>query len=133
MIDDPATTALHAALTFRTEAAAEAVFGDLFGMSRIKSTDLGAELCDALFGIDRPSTLILYDGGPSSFEVFIDPDAPMPSARFEHVCVAVADMDATLARAVALGLQVRRFVAGPDKTVVFLRDVDGNLYEIKPR
>ena len=41
-------------------------------------------------------------------------------------------MDAFLDRAAAMDLVVRRFFTGT-KDVIFLRDEDDNLYEIKPK
>ena len=122
--------ALHAAATFRSEETAEAIFGGLFGLPRIKTFDVGPDLCGTLFGIERGARIIQYDAGAAAFEVFVDPAAPPPAPRFEHIAVEVADREHTLSRAAGMGMEVRRFVAG-GKEVVFLRDGDGNLYEIK--
>lgn len=126
------TNTLHAAITFSTEEYAQRIMGDLFGFTVIKAFDVGAELCQALFAFERGARLIQYDAGDAAIEVFIDPDRPSPRGRFDHLCFEVDEMDAFLDRAVSMGLEVRRFFTGA-KDVVFIRDEDDNLYEIKPK
>jgi len=126
------TNALHSAVTFRSEAYAKRIFEDVFGLSTIKTFDVGPDLCTALFGLDRGARIIQYDAGDSIFEVFIDPQAPPSGPTFDHLCIEVPDREAFLARAEADGLKPRRFVAG-GKEVVFIQDAEGHLYEVKPR
>ena len=127
----PFAHALHAAITFRTEEYANRIMGDLFGLPTIKAFDVGTELCQALFAFDRGARLIQFDAGGSAIEVFIDPDRPAQRGRFDHLCLAVPDLEAFLDRAASMGLEVRRFDTGT-KEVVFVCDEDDNLYEIKP-
>ena len=126
------TNALHAAVTFHSEAYAQQVFGDLFGLSTVKTFDIGPDLSRALFDLDRSARIIQYDAGDSIFEVFIDPEAVPVDPTFDHLCIAVPDREAFLALAADRGMEVRRFVAG-SKEVVFIRDEEGHLYEVKPR
>ena len=126
------TNALHSAVTFRSEAYAQQVFGDLFGLSTVKTFDVGPDLSRALFDLDRGARIIQYDAGASIFEVFIDPDSTPAEPTFDHLCIEVPDREVFLALAAGRGMEVRRFVAGA-KEVVFIRDEEGHLYEVKPR
>jgi len=126
------TNALHAAVTFRSETLTRRIFEDLFGLSTIKEIDAGAELCSALFGIDRDARIIQYEAGDSAIEVFVDPQAALVGSTFDHICIDVLDREAFLDRAAAMGLEVRRFATGA-KELIFMRDPEGHFYEVKQR
>ena len=121
---------VHACVTVRSEARAQRVFAELFAMPLLRRFEVGAELCDALFGIAGAAEVAVYDAGGAAMEVFICPELPDRGAHYDHVCVAVEDRAGTLRRAAHLGLEVRRFRKGA-KDVVIVRDEDGNQYEIK--
>jgi catechol 2,3-dioxygenase-like lactoylglutathione lyase family enzyme len=125
-----ASRLLHGALTVSSEARAERVFVELFGLSLVKVFEVGPELCAALFGFAGEARARVYAAGEASVEVFVCPGAPAIGRRFEHLCFELADLEDVSARAIALGMEVRRFHKG-DKEVVFVRDEDGNLYELK--
>ncbi len=121
---------LHAAVTVSSEARAERVFARLFGLELVKVFEVGPELCMALFGFAGEARARVYGTSGASVEVFVCAEMPPMGRRFEHVCLVLDDLPAVVDRAPALGLQVRTFRKG-DKEVVFLRDEDGNLYEVK--
>ncbi|MBU2549304.1 MAG: hypothetical protein KKB20_12880 [Proteobacteria bacterium] len=120
---------VHAALVSASEQHADRFFQELLGLTRLKTKAVSAELAGRLFG--RPEALNLIDyGGPDfRFEIFLDPDHAPTARRLDHVCLEIADREAFLDRAQAMGLEVRR--AHKDgKQIVFIADFDGNLYEI---
>ena len=121
----------HAGITVSSEERATELFGGLFGLAVVKTFDVRLELTRALFDMDAEARAVVYAGGEGAeLEVFVCPERVARRETYDHLCVAVADRERLLGRAESLGMEVRRFRKG-DKEVVFLRDLDGNLYEIK--
>ncbi|MFC2173438.1 VOC family protein [Acidobacteriota bacterium] len=124
------TTGLHFATTFSSEDKARSLFGDLFGLTVIKEFSVDENLCGSLFEINQPVKIILFDAGPVAVEVFVSPETAGRSGWFDHLCVQVDDRSSFVERAEGMGLEIRRYVKN-GKEIVFLKDWDGNLYEIK--
>ncbi len=126
----PTGRLLHACVTVSSAARAQQVFAELFGLPMVKKFEVGADLCATLFGFPGEATVHVYDAGPAALEVFVCHDMPQTRSSYDHVCVELADRAAVLDDAQARGMEVRRF-RKDGKDVVMLRDLDGNLYELK--
>jgi hypothetical protein len=63
------------------------------------------------------------------FEVFVGAFPPQ-APQVNHVCLKVADLEAFLTACREIGAQVIRAPKG-DKVVIFIRDLDGNAFEVK--
>jgi len=123
---------LHVGLTASSEERANEFFVDLLGLKRAEPKILPAEICRAIFGIDRPLTVINYAGESAHFEVFISGAAPAPARRIEHACIGVEDLSKFLRRCDTLGVEVIRVPKG-ESLITFIKDADGNLFEIKEK
>lgn len=123
---------VHGAVTVSSEERARGVFQELFGLEQVKTARVGRELTERLFAMDAEATLLLYQAGPAAIEVFVCPDRAGAAAgrSYDHLCLAVPSPRDLAGRAAAMGFEVRRFPKG-DGEVLFVRDLDGNLYEIK--
>ena len=64
------------------------------------------------------------------FEVFIDPNREPSNDPIVHACLMIEDRDAFLARCEDHDLEIIRVPKGTS-VLTFIRDYDGNLYEIK--
>lgn len=123
-------TAVHFALTVSSEANAKAVFEDLFGMPRLREFPVDGPLTEALFGRTGEPRVLVYDAGPVTLEVFVDPAVRARRKDYDHLCLTVEDRERLTSRAAAIGVVIRRGVKG-GREIVFLEDGDGNQYEIK--
>ncbi len=123
---------LHVALSATSEERADAFFVGLLGLDKAEPKTLPAEIGRAIFGIDRQMTVINYIGGAARFEVFVCPVAPPLAPRVEHTCIAVEDLSAFLQKCLALQIEVIRVPKG-DSLITFIKDADGNLFEIKEK
>ncbi len=121
---------VHASVTVSSDARAEGLFGALFGMTLIKKSEVGPDLCHALFGVADGARIRVYEAGPATVEVFVAPGMARGPGGLDHICLELADLAGALEQAAGLGLEVRRF-RKDDKEVVILVDGDGNLYELK--
>ena len=117
----------HVALQCPNEAWADTFFTKVLGIPKVKSTMLPAQLCAAIFQIDRPVQMLTYDNGEARFEVFLTSE-PVASS-YVHVGVAVDSTSDFVARCQAEGL-TPFFVQKETKQLLFVRDFSGNLFEI---
>ncbi|CAB1080301.1 hypothetical protein D1AOALGA4SA_7985 [Olavius algarvensis Delta 1 endosymbiont] len=79
-----------------------------------------------IFTFMRP----LYTDATTHFEIFVT-DQCNPSPRpIEHLCLAVDDLPGFIEKCRSMQVEVARIPKG-DKTLTFIKDFDGNLFEIK--
>lgn len=128
--DERAAACSHWGLTVSSETRARELFEKLFRMPVVKQFDVTESLSRSLFDIGGEARAIVFDAGGTVIEVFIDPESARRANRYDHLCLAVEGRDALLKRAEEMGLKINRFRKG-DREIVFIRDFDGNLYEIK--
>lgn len=126
------TTLHHLALARTCEEASDRFYVGLLGLEKRREKVVDAELCHALFGVARAHRLIDYAGEGVHFEVFLVPPGELPPAGLAHVCLEVAEAAGLVERCRAADLEVRELRRG-ERTVTFVVDEDGNLYEIKQR
>ncbi len=122
---------IHVGLAVSSEASARSIFAELFGFRELYRFKLERDHAWSLMRIDSTADVMVYDAGHSKLEVFI-PSRPLePAITFNHVCLAVDDVEETVRKAELLGLEIRR-ISKESRMVTFIIDCDGNLYEIKP-
>ncbi|MBN1355333.1 VOC family protein [bacterium] len=121
---------VHAGITVGSEEAAGIIFENLFGFKKLYAFHIEPEILNALFGYDRAAEVCVYDMGNARLEVFIIAEIPVKPAWFDHLCISVSDMEATIRRAESSGFEIRRYRRETGE-VVFIVDSFGNLYELK--
>ena len=121
---------LHVGITSSSEEKADRFYVDLLGLQKAEPKILAAEICRALFGVDRELTMINYVGESAHFEVFVCGAATASVRAIEHACIEVEDLSEFLRRCDTLDVEVCRVPKG-ESLITFIRDADGNLFEIK--
>jgi catechol 2,3-dioxygenase-like lactoylglutathione lyase family enzyme len=108
-------------------------YGLLLGLERTEPKILPRETAEALFGVETDLTMVYYQDEHSQFELFIHPDLKCfngARGNVGHDCIAVEDKDGFVAECERSGCQVLRVPKG-DKVLSFVKDLDGNLFEVK--
>ena len=123
---------LHVGLTSSSEERANEFYVDLLGLKKAELKILAAEICRAIFGIDRELTVINYVGKSAHFEVFVCGEGPTPGRPIEHACVGVENLSEFLQKCDAFNVEVIRVPKG-ESLITFVKDADGNLFEIKEK
>ena len=121
---------VHSAVTVGSEERAGKLFGELFGMTVVKEFSVDEGISEALFGFSGRAKIIVYDAGGTTVEAFVCPERVRGSDRYDHLCLEVPDRGEFLGRAAAMELAINRYEKN-GREVVFIRDWDGNFYEIK--
>jgi catechol 2,3-dioxygenase-like lactoylglutathione lyase family enzyme len=120
----------HVGLVCRSEGNADRFYGDFLGLKKSGKKLIPPEITKPLFGIAEGLEAVNFTGDAIHLEVFIHDGAGEEIGPIAHVCLDVEDLDALLARARAMDVAVLRAPRG-DTEVIFIRDHDGNLFEIK--
>ncbi len=120
----------HVGLVCSSEQNADRFYGDFLGLKKSEKKLIPSAITKPLFNIDEGLELFDFSGDALQVEVFIHDGEGEEVGPIAHVCLNVTDPDALLARARAMDVPVLRVPRG-DTEVIFVRDRDGNLFEIK--
>ena len=121
---------IHAALASSSEEKADTFYADLLGLTKSEPKVLSRELAEAIFQLDTEILMINYKDERVHFEIFITGSTGSNSPKIEHTCMAVDNLEVFLEKCRSLNVDIARIPKG-DKTLTFIRDFDGNLFEIK--
>jgi catechol 2,3-dioxygenase-like lactoylglutathione lyase family enzyme len=123
----------HIALVSSSEEKANRFYKDGLGLKEIRSSVIPASLSKSLFGIDQEFKAIDFGDEQIKFEVFIvNHEAVFPLRKLDHVCLEVEDREALLKKCKGIGFEVLQVPKG-DSLVIFLKDGESNLFEIKEK
>jgi len=123
----------HIALVSSSEEKANRFYMDGLGLKELRSMVIPAGLSKSLFGIDQELKVIDFGDERIKFEVFIlKNEGSVPLRKLDHTCLEVEDREALLIKWKRLGFEVLQVPKG-DSLVIFLKDGDGNLFEIKEK
>lgn len=125
---------LHVALVCSSEGKADRFYHDLLGLIKSESRILPASLSLAIFGIDSDLMMINYTNESVNFEIFVQENHPgrRRDGRVDHTCFNVDNFDRLLAKCRSMGVSITQVPKG-QAVVTFIRDYDGNLFEIKQK
>ena len=122
----------HVGLTCKSEQNSDRFYKDLLGLEKSRTKTLPAFLSKSIFDIDAELNIINYLYQDLHFEIFITDRSKDSSRQIEHLCLEVDDLNDFLNKCKVLGVEVALVPKG-DKTLTFIRDFDGNLFEIKEK
>ena len=120
----------HVALVCSSEKNSDRFFKNLLGLEKSKPKILARPLSKAIFNVDAELLMINYRGEKIHFEIFIADQSVNRLKQIGHVCLEVQDLNAFLKQCHHLEIEVMQVPKG-DRTLTFIRDDDGNLFEIK--
>lgn len=122
----------HVALVCSSEQKSDAFYEHLLGLKKQDPKLLSAELTTAIFNRASEYKIINYIGDAVHFEIFIDDqyDPGSNDRKIEHICIEVEGLEGFLDRCGKLDVKILRIPKG-DRLLTFIRDFDGNLFEVK--
>jgi len=119
----------HVGLTCSSEDNADKFYRNLLGLNKSEPKTLGSNLSRAIFNLDAELLLINYMGENIHFEVFVSDQTDIPRDRIAHQCLEIGDLSEFIEKCRVIGIEVALIPKG-DKTLTFIKDFDGNLFEI---
>jgi catechol 2,3-dioxygenase-like lactoylglutathione lyase family enzyme len=120
----------HVGLACSTEKNADRFYQKLLGLNKSEPKMLPSELSRAVFNIDAQLQFINYSNEKLHFELFITGRYTDTSCPIIHHCLEVDDLSGFIEKCRACGVSISRIPRG-DRHLTFIRDFDGNLFEIK--
>jgi len=108
-------------------------YGRLLGLERTEPRTLPRETAEALFGVETDLTMVYYQNEHCQFELFVHADLESfngTRGTVSHDCIQVVDKAGFVEECAASGCAVLQVPKG-DKVLTFVRDLDGNLFEVK--
>jgi len=122
----------HVALVCGSEGNSDKFYGQVLGLTKINSKILPRKLSRQIFKLDSELKIVNYADDNLHFEIFINNRKSPGDKRIEHVCVEVPDLKSFLEKCDTMDVHVLK-IPKKDKLLVFVTDLDGNLFEIKAK
>jgi len=121
----------HIALVSSSEERSDRFYMNLLGLKKVSSKTIPSMLSKQIFNLDCELKIINYANDNIHFEIFIDNQKGSKTNRIDHVCIQVGDLESFLEKCQAMALEILRVPKG-DAFITFIKDDDGNLFEITP-
>ena len=102
----------------------------MLGLEKLNSKTLPADLSKKFFNQETDYQLINYGNDSLKFEVFISQRKDLVENPVGHICIEVSNRDSFLKKCISNQVEVVQ-VPKDESLVVFIKDYDGNLFEIK--
>ena len=122
----------HAGLTCSTENNADKFYRNLLGLNKSEPKTLPSDLSKAIFNLDAELLMINYMNEHSHFEIFITHASRPPRRQIDHLCLEIVDLAEFIAKCRSMQVEIALIPKG-DKTLTFIKDFDGNLFEIQEK
>ena len=120
----------HIALVSSTENRADRFYQTLLGLKKTNAKLLPAALSHRIFNINAELKIINYANDEIHFEIFIADKLDLASDRISHVCLEVSNLEAFLDTCRKMEVTILQVPKG-DAMITFIKDDDGNQFEIK--
>jgi catechol 2,3-dioxygenase-like lactoylglutathione lyase family enzyme len=120
----------HVALVARSQENADRFYEGILKLTKIKTSMLTSDLAMKIFGLNVECPLILYGNDAFAIEVFVTDRILPNSSPVVHICLQVEDREAFIIDCQSAGVEILLIPRG-DAALCFVRDFDGNLFEIK--
>ena len=120
----------HVGLACSQENNADRFYKDLLGLKKSQPKTLSFDLAKAIFNLDAELQIINYMDENLHFEIFITGGAKGNLGNIDHLCLEVSDLAVFVEKCRYLNVAVSQIPKG-DKILTFIRDFDGNMFEIK--
>jgi len=120
----------HYAVPFNSKEESDRFFCEFLGLGKMRDFFAPKDLMKALFNIDKEVEIVRYGNENIDIEVLIV-EEPIKMNKFNHIGLIIEDRDKLLDKAKAMGYETMIHPRDPDSYFLFIKDIYGNLYEIK--
>lgn len=123
----------HVALTMDSKSHAMDFYEKLLDAELVKEFQVSNKLVMQIFGVDVSEdeiSVLVFEIENNQFEIFITGEKRIN--RFDHVCIAVENLNDFVKQCNELDIIVSLITKG-EKELVFIQDFVGNHFEIKEK
>ena len=120
----------HIAVVSKSQENSDRFYEGILGLKKMKTSYLKKDIIEQIFSVADDCQVIFYANQDIAIEVFIPVSISETVSSFGHLCLEVDDREQFLENCQKKGIEIRRIPKGPS-LVIFIKDYDGNLFEIK--
>ena len=120
----------HVALASSSDEKADRFYQGVLGLTKTRTVTLPASIMKSIFDLDKECKKTDYEDGEIRFEIFFTGEKGLRTTRPDHVCLEVDDLEIFLENCEAMKVEIIKVAKG-ESTVIFIKDYDGNFFEIK--
>jgi catechol 2,3-dioxygenase-like lactoylglutathione lyase family enzyme len=120
----------HVALVCSSEEKSDRFYKDVLDLEKLQSKVVSSDLSKKIFNLDNEYQVINYGDENIRFEIFISERSDFVEKRLSHVCLNIKNMSLFLKRCAENQVDIIKIPKG-DNILVFIKDYDDNLFEIK--
>jgi catechol 2,3-dioxygenase-like lactoylglutathione lyase family enzyme len=118
----------HIALCSRSEDNAKLFYNEILGIPLIKKFEISKDLSNKIFKINKNIQVLVFEYNKIKFEIFISEINYF--RNFNHICIEIDDKKKLIERCNKNNIKYF-YVKKNNKILLFITDIDGNLFEIK--
>lgn len=122
----------HVALTCSSEKKCDLFYKEVLGLDKVRSFMVPPDLVKNLFGLDDECKVMVYGNDRLKLEIFLA-EGKKIQKRFDHVCLEVKDKKALIKRCAKIDVEMVELPKGKNDIYLFIKDFDGNLFEVKEK
>jgi catechol 2,3-dioxygenase-like lactoylglutathione lyase family enzyme len=120
----------HVALVCSSEEKSDRFYKDVLDLEKLQSKVISSDLSKKIFNLDNEYRVIDYGDENIRFEIFISERSDFAEKRVSHVCLNIKGMSLFLQRCAENQVDIIKIPKG-DNILVFIKDYDENMFEIK--
>lgn len=120
----------HVCIEVSSKERCREVFKEVLGLKPAYSFGIEKDFMERMFEIHNSCEAVVYQAGDTKIEVFIRPEMAKSSSDTAHLCLLVPDREGVLKSAEEKGMTILHHPRD-GRPLYYIRDHDGNLYEIK--
>ncbi|MCP2604666.1 VOC family protein [Candidatus Aminicenantes bacterium AH-873-B07] len=120
----------HIALICSSEEVADKFYKNFLGLNKIRTFIVSSNMAYKIFNFIREYKVILYSNNQIKIEVFIDEEYKGNKNSISHICIEVKSREELISKAKKFGIHYLK-IPKQDSFYLFIRDHDGNLFEVK--
>jgi catechol 2,3-dioxygenase-like lactoylglutathione lyase family enzyme len=122
----------HVALASSSGEKADRFYQGVLGLKRTRTVTVPAGVMNSIFGLDQDYKKADYESGEIRFEIFFTDRKRLGTPRLDHVCLEVDGLESFLKKCESMEVETIKVAKGAS-IVIFIKDYDGNFFEIKEK
>lgn len=120
----------HIAIACSCEENVDKFYGELLGLEKLRSFTIPANLTKQIFNLDKEYKVSTYGADTFRLEIFIVDQDDLPIPHYNHICFTTDNRRQFIENCTSMGLNPNTVTKG-DSVYLFIKDFDGNMFEIK--
>ena len=120
----------HIAVWNSCEKNAYVFYRDILGFEFLYEFHATKRVVEDIFVLNEPMNIIVFGNEGTKIEVFINDIRSLAQHPINHICFDVENVEDVMEKVEKMNLP-RRIIKRNEHNIIFIKDFDGNLFEIK--